>query len=237
MTLASFVLSLALGAPAQGPARPARILFIGNSFTYVNDVPAIVAAFAESAGLPAPVCRAIVSGGFSLEDHWDRGAAQKALAEETWDFAVLQQGPSASPEGRGLLIRYARRFDPLIRRAGGRPALFMVWPSVERRRDFGGVSDSYRLAAEDIGALLLPAGDAWRIAEKRAPGVKLYSADGLHPTPAGSYLAAAVIYGRLFDKSPVGLPSRLVMPSGAILELPASEAAALQSAAAQATGR
>jgi hypothetical protein len=114
-------LSLAQGFPAASPPQPARILFIGNSFTYVNDVPAIVAAFAESAGLPAPVCRAIVSGGFSLEDHWDRGAAQKALAEETWDFVVLQQGPSASPEGRGLLIRYARRFDPLIRRAGRGP--------------------------------------------------------------------------------------------------------------------
>ena len=223
MALLLLALSLAQGLPASPPP-PLRILFIGNSLTYVNDVPGIVAAFAESSGLPAPVCRSVVAGGFSLEDHWEKGAAQKALAEDRWDFVVLQQGPSASPEGRGLLIRYARRFDPLIRRAGARPALFMVWPSVERRRDFGSVADSYRLAAADIGAVLLPAGDAWRLAEKKAPGVKLYSADGLHPTAAGSYLAAAVIFAGLFDRDP---------PSGAVLDLdlPPSQAAALREAA------
>jgi hypothetical protein len=224
-------------AAAQSPERPARILFIGNSFTYVNDVPGIVAGFARAAGLRQPICRSVVAGGFSLEDHWDKGAAQKVLEEEKWDFVVLQQGPSASPEGRGLLIRYARRFAPLIGKAGAKPALYMVWPSTARLRDFGDVSDSYRLAAQDIGGVLLPAGDAWRIAEKKAPGLKLYSADGLHPTPAGSYLAAAVIYARLFDKSPAGLPSRLTLPSGAILELPASDAAALLSSASQAIGR
>ena len=224
-------------APAQTPERPARILFIGNSFTYVNDVPGIVAGFARAAGLRQPICRSVVAGGFSLEDHWDKGSGAEGPGRREVGLRRPAAGTLGVAGGRGLLIRYARRFDPLIRRAGGRPALFMVWPSVERRRDFGGVSDSYRLAAEDIGALLLPAGDAWRIAEKKAPGVKLYSADGIHPTPAGSYLAAAVIYARLFDKSPAGLPSRLTLPSGAILELPASDAAALQSAASQAIGR
>ena len=209
-------------AGARAPDRALRILFIGNSLTYVNDVPGIVAAFAGAAGLPPPICRSVVAGGFSLEDHWNQGAAQKALEEEKWDFVVLQQGPSASPEGRGLLIRYARRFAPLIRRAGATPALYMVWPSSARRRDFGGVSDSYRLAARDVGALLLPAGDAWRIAEdqiaeKKLRDLPLYSADGLHPTAAGSYLAAAVIYGGLFHRSPLGLPAQGLSPSHAEL--------------------
>jgi len=217
-----------------GAAEPVRVLFIGNSLTYVHDVPGIVAAFAAAAGMPPPVCRSVVSGGFSLEDHWDKGAAQKTLEEEKWDFVVLQQGPSASPEGRDLLIRYARRFEPLIRRAGAKPALYMVWPSVSRRRDFGGVSDSYRLAARDVGGALLPAGEAWLIAEKVRPGLRLYSEDGLHPTAAGSYLAAAVIYAGLTGKSPLGLPAGVATASGESIQLEEADAKALQEASARA---
>lgn len=225
---------MAQGARQAGSARAVRLLFIGNSLTYVNDLPGIVAAMAEAAGEVPPVCRAVVGGGFSLEDHWNRGEAIKAIEQEKWDFVVLQQGPSASPEGRALLLRYARRFDPLIRRAGAKPAMYMVWPSVAQRQDFGGVSDSYRLAARDIGAALLPAGEAWRIAEKKAPNLKLYSEDGLHPTAAGSYLAGAVIYARLFEQSPIGLPARLTLRSGATVEVPAGAARLLQEAAARA---
>ena len=231
--LAAWFLSISAAA-APAPERPARILFIGNSLTYVHDVPGIVAAFAAAAGMPPPVCRSVVSGGFSLEDHWDKGAAQKTLEEEKWDFVVLQQGPSASPEGRDLLIRYARRFEPLIRRAGAKPALYMVWPSVSRRRDFGGVSDSYRLAARDVGGALLPAGEAWLIAEKVRPGLRLYSEDGLHPTAAGSYLAAAVIYAGLTGKSPLGLPAGVATASGESIQLEEADAKALQEASARA---
>ena len=222
------------GAPAETPPRAVRVLFIGNSLTYVNDLPGIVAAMAETAGGTAPICRAVVGGGFNLEDHWDRGEAAKALEQEKWDFVVLQQGPSASPEGREVLVRFARRFDPFIRRAGAKPAVYMVWPSAARRQDFGGVSDSYRMAARGIGAALLPAGEAWRIAEKKAPRLKLYSEDGLHPTVAGSYLAAAVIYARLFGRSPIGLPARLTLRSGATVEVPSEDARLLQEAAAKA---
>lgn len=213
---------------------PLKVLFIGNSLTYVNDLPGVVAAFAEAAGETPPVVRAVVAGGFSLEDHWQEGGARKAIEGEKWDVVVLQQGPSASAEGRALLLRYARRFAPHIRRAGAEPALYMVWPSTGRRQDFGGVSDSYRLAAEDVGGVLLPAGEAWRIVEKRAPRIALYSSDGLHPAVAGTYVAGAVIYARLYGRSPIGLPARLTLRSGAVAEIPAQDARLLQEAAAEA---
>jgi hypothetical protein len=103
-----------------------------------------------------------------------------------------------------------------------------------RRQDFGGMSDSCRLAARDIGAALLPAGEAWRVAEKKALKLKLCSEDGLHPTVAGSYLAAAIISARLFERPPVGLPALLTLRSGAVVELSEHDARLLQEAAARA---
>jgi hypothetical protein len=232
--VAACLIGVGQGLRAGEPAPALRVLFIGNSLTYVNDLPSLVAALAEAAGETPPEFGAVVACGFSLEDHWRQGEARKAIERGKWDFVVLQQGPSASAEGRALLVRYARRFAPEIRRAGAKPALYMVWPSAGRRQDFGGVCDSYRLAAEDIRGMLLPAGEAWRRVEKRAPKLALYSSDGLHPTVAGSYVAGAVIYAQLYGRSPIGLPARLILRSGNTVEVPAGDARLLQEAAAQA---
>jgi hypothetical protein len=214
-----------------------RVLFIGNSLTAANDLPEMVRALAVAGGQPAPAVRAIAVGGFSLGDHLDRGEAQRAIRTGKWDFVVLQQGPSALDESRADLIRDTRRFSELIRRAAARPALYSVWPSTDRAGDFDRVSESYRLAADDVDGLLLPAGDAWRAAWRHDPDLALYSADGLHPTVAGTYLAALVIYERLYHKTPVGLPGRLTLSRRRVVrvELAPERLERLQKAAAEAT--
>jgi hypothetical protein len=233
---AALLAAVALAAPscsgslAQGePDAGLRVLFVGNSFTYANDLPALVAALAEAGGQAPLGFASVTFGNFSLEDHWNQGDAREAIARGGWDYVVLQQGPSALPESRVLLIDYTRRFAEEIRRAGARPVLYMVWPSQQRSGDFDGVSTSYRQAAEAVDGLLVPAGDAWRAAWRRDPALTLYSPDGLHPTLAGSYLAALVFYRSLYDTSPVGLPARLK----GMLDLPEAQAAVLQAAAAE----
>jgi hypothetical protein len=147
---------------------------------------------------------------------------------------VLQQGPSASKEGRALLLDYSRRFADEIRLKGGKPALYSVWPSATRRQDFKGVSDSYRQAAEAVDGIMLPVGDAWLNAWTVNPSLGLYSSDGFHPSAAGSYLAGLVIYERLYNRSPIGLPARLLLNSGGKIEISADQALLLQNAAQQA---
>ena len=156
---------------------------------------------------------------------------RKAIAAGEWDFVVLQQGPSASKEGRALLLEYSRRFAEEIRRAGARPALYAVWPPASRLQDFKGVSESYRHAAEAVDGLLFPVGDAWLGAWTVNPEIGLYSADGFHPSAAGTYLAGLVIYQRLYNEPPMGLPSKLRLSSGGRIEIPADQALFLQHAA------
>jgi hypothetical protein len=233
--IVSVVLVLAMFAqrgstPAQDEAGPARVLFIGNSLTYANDLPGLVASLGRSAGRPAET-RVVAFPDFSLEDHWQHGEARRALRERRWSHVVLQQGPSALPESQALLRNYVKRFDAEIRRAGARTAVYMVWPSRARERDFDGVSRSYANAAADVKGLLLPVGDAWRAAWARDPSLALYGPDGFHPSPAGSYLAALVIARLVLDVPVAGLPA---LPATG---LPAPTVLLLQQAALDVTTR
>ena len=92
----------------------------------------------------------MTANNFSLEDHWNQGNARAAIAKGGWSVVVLQQGPSALPESRVLLRDYSKRFAAEARKAGARTALYMVWPSKARARDFDDVSESYALAARDV---------------------------------------------------------------------------------------
>jgi hypothetical protein len=217
----------------EAPERGLRVLFIGNSLTYANDLPLIVQALAEAAGQEMYV-DAVTFGGFSLDDHWNNGEALAAIARQRWDFVVLQHGPSSLPSSRAATRSLAKKYDKIIRKAGGRPALYMVWPPLDRFSYFDAVRESYSLAASDVDGVFLPAGEAWRAAWRRDPDAPLYDGDDFHPSVAGSYTAALSIYGMLSGKSPEGLPSTLKLDGGRVIEIPPALAKLLQEAAAEA---
>jgi hypothetical protein len=220
-------------------APPRRILFIGNSLTTANDLPARVEALSTAAGAERLICRAVAFPDFSLEDHWNRGDAARTIAEGGWSIVVLQQGPSSLPESRALLIDYTRRFDRAARRVGARTALYMVWPSQARLGDFDGVSASYTAAARDVGGMLFPVGEAWRAVWRRDASVALYGPDGFHPAPAATYLAALVIYQQASGRSPVGVGAAQTPPSLPVapLMLSPAQTSMLEQAAAEANAR
>jgi hypothetical protein len=210
-------LVLACGASAGGGTGPPefragakRLLFIGNSLTYVNDLPAVVAALGAQTGDDIGV-HAIAFPDYSLDDHWAEGSAARALRNGKWEIVVMQQGPSSLPENQVLLAAAAERYAPLIRAAGAEPALYMVWPAANRSGDFDRVRDSYARAATRVQGLFLPAGEAWRAAWAREPNLALYGVDGFHPSPLGTLLAALVIYEKVTGKSCIGLaaPARI----------------------------
>jgi hypothetical protein len=215
-------------APGNGPV-DGRVLFIGNSLTASNDLPAVVEALSRAGGGTPITTVSVVVGGFSLEDHWNQGRAQRRIAEGGWSIVVLQQGPSSLPESQANLRDWTARFDAVIRANGARTALYMVWPESNRREAFDAVSRSYARAAEDVGGMLFPVGEAWRAAWRRDADVPLYGPDGFHPSQTGTYLAALVIYQQMTGRSPVGLPG--------IGQMPAERALLLQEAAQEANAQ
>jgi hypothetical protein len=224
------VAALAAGHVARAEERPVRVLFVGNSLTATNDLPAVVAGLARATGRNLEY-RTIAFGGYALEDHWAQGDARAALASRSWDVVVMQQGPSALPESQINLRQWASRFADEARAAGTRPALLTVWPESYRRRALRDVIASYRRAAEAARADLFPAGLAWQIAWRCKPRLGLYGPDGFHPSALGTYAAALVLYGRLF-KAPL-VRIRALMPA----RLAPNTALLLQKASAKALGR
>ncbi len=219
------------GETEAAPA-PRRILFIGNSLTYTNYLPGIVAELARASGEPIEVAM-IAHPDFSLADHLATGEAARRIANEHWDLVVLQQGPSALPESRAELIASARRFAELTRARGTSIALFSVWPAADRPTAFDSVTTSYQAAATAVGGLLFPAGRAWTLAWQHTPALSLYGADGFHPSPLGSLLAALVVYRGILGH-PLTTASETITVGGNLLKISRDDAATLLAAMEQA---
>ena len=167
------------------------------------------------------------------------GALQDAVMESAYlaqvkvqaahEAALVNTVGASNPQRPGTIFakngtRVADISDAEIKKAGGRTALYMVWPSRARRGDFAGVSQSYAAAAKDVKGLLLPAGDAWRAAWAADTALPLYGPDGFHPSPVGTYLAALVIYEQIFaSPPPAGPVPAAAQPVAAVLRRVAHE--------------
>jgi hypothetical protein len=206
------------------------VLFIGNSLTYVNDVPLLVQGIADAAGGDSLIIAMVAGPDMALIDHWRGNKARETIASRHWDNVVLQQGPSSTTINRDSLRLVAKMFEPSITAAGAKVVLFSAWPAVDRRQDFTRAAESYPQAAEDVGGLYAPVANAWVEAWTRDPQLNLYS-DGLHANVAGSYLAALTIYARLMGKSPVGLPASFRLRDGNNFSLPSALTTLLQESA------
>ncbi len=203
--------ALALGCvlAVTGPLAAAtlRVLFLGNSLTEGNNVPALVQAMARLQGVELQYL-ALTPGGYAIEDHWTDGR-QDMLVTGNFDVLILQQGPSTLPESQAHLRQWTITWAAEARRHGTRPALYMVWPVRTQANGFALVSQSYRNAALAADAAVFPAGEAWQAALSANPSLPLYSGDDLHALPAGSFLAAMVIARGLVGLDPARVPASL----------------------------
>ncbi|MDY7225650.1 SGNH/GDSL hydrolase family protein [Hyalangium rubrum] len=217
-------------ATAATPPRPLRVLFIGNSYTYNNNLPAQLEGLARSAQPPVPIeTRTVARPGVRLQQHWDRGEALAALRQGRWDYVVLQEQSTLGLlliEGRHevndpelAFHPYARRFAEEARRVGAQPLFLLTWARRDTPESQARLTQAYMAVARELGAPIIPAGLAWARARQESPQLALYHQDGSHPSPAGTYLTASALFATLTGRSPVGLASTLTghpMPEGVL---------------------
>jgi hypothetical protein len=207
-----------------------KILFIGNSYTYVNELPTMVAQLATAGGKPVDV-RQVTAGGVTLEWHAQNEDTLAALCD-SWDFIVLQEHSIRPIQDTPKMTMAAAALQPLIASTGAQTVLYMTWARQHFPEMQAGLARVYTALAQEIGARVAPVGLAWEAALAADPSLALHTEDKSHPTPLGSYLTACVFYATFFGESPVGLPVKLTTTGGKVLvELPEVQARLVQSVA------
>ncbi len=213
--------------------RPERILFIGNSYTAQ-----IRGMFTRLlAASPYKNCEVhfISPGGKTLKGHLENKNTMNKIREGNWDIVVLQeqsQTPAVFPD---RFLGAARKIDRIIDDTGAQTVFYETWgrrdgdkQNSQRVSTYTKMQDAlskaYARAVRSCDAKLAPVGRAWKIVRKEHPalGIALYQGDGSHPSAAGAYLAACVLYATLFDAD----PTQVDFDSG----LPQDHVQAIQSA-------
>ena len=200
-----------------------KVLFLGNSHTYFNDMPQLFANLSESGGHPV-IFDSNTPGGHTLEQHSNNPTSLNKISLGIWDYVVLQENsqyPVINYLRYNSMYPAARELDSLITFFNGTTTIFMNWgwryggqcevnghqsPLFE---DYFHMQDSMTSACTEIAielsAVLAPAGEAWRTAVTRDTTLVLWNPDNYHPALNGSYLTACVFYATFYDESPVGL--------------------------------
>lgn len=199
------------------PVKSLRVLFVGNSQIYYNDLPQMLEALAESAPADRPRIKAdrFVAGGASLESHWNRGTAKGTprakIADEKWDYVILQEIYYGKTES---FAKHARLFHDLIHQ-GGAQTVLLCTASINTLypKGFHQLHDMHVALGKELKVPVVPAGKAWLSYWGENPSeeqrLALYDADKAHPGKKGSYIYACTLYAVLTGKSPVGLTHRI----------------------------
>jgi hypothetical protein len=217
IALGFLTLQLNGGCPDSGHSPGCtRVLFIGNSYTTVNDLPSVFGNLARSGGHRVETVTAAVDG-WTLADHAGSSATAAKLASANWDIVVLQeqsQIPSVAQFRETQMYPAARRLVGMIRNRGARPLFYLSWARRDGWPENGmptyasmqsAIDDGYLAIAGEQRAAIAPVGYAWSAMVGQGAPAALWQDDGSHPTEAGTYLAACVFYATIFRESPKGL--------------------------------
>jgi hypothetical protein len=193
-----------------------QVLFIGNSYTFVNNMPEMFASLVRDAGYNVRV-EMTATGGWTLADHVASQETRKLIAEGTWDYVVLQEQsviPSVAQRRTTEMSPAARVLVDQIHAAGGQPLLFMTWGRRDGLPDYGfdnftsmqaQLQSGYTKVAESLDTAVVPVGLAWQRRFEENSAISLWDSDGSHPSVEGSYLTACVFYAFIVEESPIGL--------------------------------
>ena len=186
------------------PPKSIKMLFIGNSFTQRNNLPGLLAELAAARGIS--VAHELISvGGASLRTHWNAGRAAHSIETGGYDYVVLQEQSTLPVKNATRMAENVRLFDEAIRRAGTETVPYMTWARRHAAETQQAITDAYTTIGDELGAIVVPVGLAWKTFLAKHDQPVLHDRDGSHPTLAGSYLAACVFLAVLLKQNPVGI--------------------------------
>jgi hypothetical protein len=185
-----------------------KILFIGNSHTYLHYMPQMLAGLVAASGSEAKLeFDQCVGEGVGLQWHWNHLGTREKLGRQPWDYVVLQDRSGGPMEDLESFETHAGLLNAAVKRRGSETIFYLTWANRQRPETQDLLTDAYCGAAKKLDAALAPVGLAWQRALSACPELVLHHRDGRHANPAGAYLTACVFFAVLLRKSPEGLPA------------------------------
>ena len=204
-------LLILISIPTLGNAqskKPLHILFIGNSYTYQNDLPKLVTNLAKAGNQQPVITDRETPGGCTFKRHWDNGKALKKIQSKNWDIVILQNHSLGALNGKKDMFIYGQKLHDAAKKQGAQVILYMTWARQHKPEMIQPISQAYSQLAEKLNAKVAPVGLVWQAVRKSHPKTILHKSDKSHPTKVGSYLTACVFYATIFHRSPEGLPGK-----------------------------
>ena len=208
------------------------VLFIGNSYTSVNDLPGIFDSIATANG-DTVLADQYAPGGYTLQMHAADPVTLAKIHQRAWDYVVLQeqsQLPSLDPANvNTTTVPYALLLDSIIHANNSctKTVFYLTWgrkygdqsncPVYPAVCTYSGMQqrlkESYKLMADSCHGIIAPVGEAFRRSMSVSSTIDLYQSDSSHPSIAGTYLAACVFYEVMLHQNPGSNPYMAGLPS------------------------
>lgn len=194
-----------VSAPPVAASADVTVLMMGNSHTAFNALPQQLDAMLRAGLGPRSVATAEAPGWMFLDQRPSDARSMQLLDSRRWSAVVLQAQRYSTTGRYSYSTAEAQELVRRARRQGALPVLFPEWP----RRGIDETQRIYDLHASIASAepaCVAPVGQAWDLAARRFPQLVLHADDGNHAAPAGSYLAALMLYATITGASPLALP-------------------------------
>ncbi|MBR0473413.1 MAG: hypothetical protein IJJ19_00270 [Erysipelotrichaceae bacterium] len=177
-----------------------KVLFVGNSHTFFNDMPELFARFVEKTTGEKPEVVMLAYGGRDYK--WHRKeyfAIRFNLMYGNYDYCVLQQAAHPYPPKEETL-EYGGMLIELCKKYGVKPVIYMTWAEKRFPENQQKMIDTCKQLAKEHDALLAPVGRVWQKVQQSHPEIELYFKDGEHAGPYGDFLIASVFCKLLTGK-------------------------------------
>jgi hypothetical protein len=221
-TLVVAVLSLFIVAYSNAETK--RVLFIGNSYIYTNNLPQVLKDIALSNGDDV-IFDNSTPGGHTFQQHSTNATTLSKISQGNWDYIILQEQSQrpAFPisQVQTEVFPYAAYLDSLAK-AQNPCATVMYYMTWGRKNGdasncqffpplctYAGMDSllrlRYQMMADDNSSEISPVGPVWNYIRTSYPSIELYSSDESHPNSTGTYAGALSFYSAIFRKSPLNI--------------------------------
>lgn len=189
---------------SQTPNDTLRVLFVGNSYTYFENLAQMVSVISDDTPTKLITKKSVVGGG-KLSEHWQdkRGLKTREIIKNgNFDIVVLQDHSMGAIHEPDSLLIYAKLLCDFIKENGAKPYLYLTWAREKVPQYQNQINEMYERVAAENNALLVPVGKAWELAMQLRPKIELFDVDGSHPNKLGTFLTACTFVNSLSGEIP-----------------------------------